>query len=108
MCIISYWWSQARVASWRSPPSSISSPAILPREKSQDSVTRHDEAFAVRKRKSDETLRPVLMDDGSHPYFPGTPWNELELAGTIDKIYNIYYALRSFENRFNSRQPTLK
>ncbi|KAA1068190.1 hypothetical protein PGTUg99_025608 [Puccinia graminis f. sp. tritici] len=84
MCIISYWWSQARVASWRSPPSSISSPAILPREKSQDSVTRHDEAFAVRKRKSDETLRPVLMDDGSHPYFPGTPWNELELAGTID------------------------
>ncbi|KAI7941039.1 hypothetical protein MJO28_013324 [Puccinia striiformis f. sp. tritici] len=84
MCIISYWWSQARFSSRRSCPSVISSSVILPRGDGQDSAANHDDTFTVRKSKSDQTLRPVLLDDGSHPYFPGTPWNELELAGTID------------------------
>lgn len=31
-----------------------------------------------------ENLRPALLEDGSHPYYPGTPWGDLELGSTID------------------------
>lgn len=66
--IILSWLAQARNLSHRRSPRSESDT----KSRSKDSTIP-------------ENLRPALLDDGSHPYYPGTPWNELELASTIDE-----------------------
>jgi len=42
--------------------------------------TLHERAGDEQEQEQDPAL---LLHDGSHPYFPGTPWNQLELAPTI-------------------------
>ncbi|OAV87425.1 hypothetical protein PTTG_29438, partial [Puccinia triticina 1-1 BBBD Race 1] len=86
MCILSHWWAQARAGPRRSssPSAFLGAPVVLPSAKTDDP----DEKLRMRTPTSAESLRPALLDDGCHPYFPGTPWNQLELAATVDPSHH--------------------
>ncbi|KAH9822586.1 hypothetical protein DFH28DRAFT_881636 [Melampsora americana] len=53
-------------------------------------TSHHSEQKSSNSQMSDhqsttpDYLRPTLLEDGSHPYYPGTPWGDLELGSTID------------------------
>lgn len=83
-CILSDWWLHLRHASKRPLTLFLNSSITSSSRKGDHSEKSNRKTFSFGKSKSQDRLSPMLLEDGSHPYFPGTPWNELELAGTVN------------------------
>ncbi|MBW0544136.1 hypothetical protein O181_083851 [Austropuccinia psidii MF-1] len=81
MCILTKW----RLCVWATPNrAGPSTDARNQAEKVRPLTPREGQQSTTASQLEDLIYDPILLDDGSHPYFPGTPWNQLELTGLID------------------------
>ncbi|KAI8458509.1 hypothetical protein BY996DRAFT_62647 [Phakopsora pachyrhizi] len=104
MCVLAGWWHHIRGgtccknSSSNTTPSSSSTPIESDLISFKSYRGSHSSISLILKKKitfnsgisssasqgSAPIIQPNLMEDGSHPYFPGTPWDQLELASTVD------------------------
>ncbi|KNZ59009.1 hypothetical protein VP01_1818g3 [Puccinia sorghi] len=102
MCIFAEWWARAvgvsRRCCGRRIPRAGESDWTGKKKRGQDGRwmkrKRQGISTVIQKTDSDDTLHQrvgdeeaqhpaLLLHDGCHPYFPGTPWDQLELAPTV-------------------------